>query len=33
MIEKWFILYYLFGASNMIFKQDMINVSYHISLS
>jgi len=26
-------LSYPFGASNMIFKQDMINVSYHVSLS
>jgi len=29
---KWFILSYLFGASNMRFQQDMINVSYHVSL-
>jgi len=33
MIGKWFILSYLFGASNMRFKHDMINVSYHVSLS
>jgi len=30
MIEKWFILSYPFGASNMRFKQDMINVSYPV---
>jgi len=32
-IGKWFILSYPFGASNMIFQQDMINVSYPVSLS
>jgi hypothetical protein len=31
-IEKWFILSYPFGASNMRFKQDRINVSYPVSL-
>jgi len=33
MIGKWFILSNPFGASNMRFKQDMINVSYSVSLS
>lgn len=28
MIGKWFILSYFFGASNMRFKHDMINVSF-----
>jgi len=33
MIGKLFILSYHFGASNTIFKQDMMNVLYHVSLS
>jgi len=33
MIGKWFILSYPFDASNMRFKQNMINVSYHVSQS
>jgi len=33
MIGQWFILSYLFGASNMRFKNDMINISYPASIS
>jgi len=32
-IEKWFILSYPSDASNMRFKQNMINISYLVSLS